>query len=68
MRKELISIGRDSGNDLNQVEEGAMPPIDADAHVIECEQTWFYINDKKLRSVLSEINMRGCGTAASLHI
>jgi hypothetical protein len=49
MRKELISIGRDSGNDLNQVEEGAMPTIDADAHVIECEQTWSYIKDEKLR-------------------
>jgi hypothetical protein len=26
-----------------------MPTIDADAHVIECEQTWSYIKDEKIR-------------------
>ena len=26
-----------------------MPTIDADAHVIECEQTWSYIENEKLR-------------------
>jgi hypothetical protein len=26
-----------------------MPTIAADAHVIECEQTWSYIKDEKLR-------------------
>ena len=26
-----------------------MPTIDADAHVIECEQTWSYIESEKFR-------------------
>ena len=26
-----------------------MPTIDADAHVIECDQTWSYIENEKLR-------------------
>ena len=29
-----------------------MPTIDADAHVIECEQTWSYIDNEKLRPYL----------------
>ena len=29
-----------------------MPTIDADAHVIECEQTWSYIENEKLRPFL----------------
>ncbi|MDH3446323.1 MAG: amidohydrolase family protein [Deltaproteobacteria bacterium] len=29
-----------------------MPTMDADAHVIECEQTWSYIKDEKLRPYL----------------
>lgn len=29
-----------------------MPTIDADAHVIECEQTWSYIANEKLRPYL----------------
>ena len=29
-----------------------MPTIDADAHVIECEQTWSYIENEKLRPYL----------------
>ena len=29
-----------------------MPTIDADAHVIECEQTWSYIGNEKLRPFL----------------
>ena len=29
-----------------------MPTIDADAHVIECDQTWSYIENEKLRPYL----------------
>jgi predicted TIM-barrel fold metal-dependent hydrolase len=29
-----------------------MPTIDADAHVIECEQTWSYLKDEKMRPYL----------------
>ena len=29
-----------------------MPTIDADAHVIECEQTWSYIESEKIRPYL----------------
>ena len=40
-----------------------MPTIDADAHVIECEQTWSYIENEKFRPYLIS---PGGGTAAEL--
>ena len=35
-----------------------MPTIDADAHVIESEQTWDYIEDDKLRPVSDHTGWR----------
>ena len=40
-----------------------MPTIDADAHVIECEQTWSYIENEKIRPVL---DLARSGAAAEL--
>ena len=54
-----------------------MPTIDADAHVIECEKTWSYIENEKLRPYLispggdgrrTGWSTGGCLTAVSISI